>query len=83
VFGSDNQATNQEDMTMTHDNDHDHEVWMRCFTAAIAGVFPAQTQADPVAIVEWCGKIAHAALEVERQRRRNPEYLTPAAGPRP
>ena len=70
-------------MTITHDNDHDHEVWMRCFTAAIAGVFPAHTQADPEAIVEWCGKIADSALGVERQLRHNPEYLTPVAGPRP
>jgi len=78
---------------MTHDNDHDHEVWMRCFTAAIAGAFPAQEASasqiiaeetpNPVVLVEWCGKIADAALGVERQRRHNPEYLTPVAGPRP
>jgi hypothetical protein len=73
-------------MTMTRHNDQDHEVWMRCFTAAIAGVFPAreaQTRPDPAVLVEWCGKIADAALEVERQRRRNPDFQAVVAGPRP
>jgi hypothetical protein len=71
-------------MTMTHDNDHDHEVWVRCFTAAIAGAFSAgnmQRQAHPTNFIEWCGEIADGALEEERKRRRNPEHQAFIAGP--
>jgi hypothetical protein len=64
---------------MNHSNDVDHEVWMRCFTASIAGVFPAresQARPDPSALVKWCGDIADAALLEEQRRRRVTEVRT-------
>jgi hypothetical protein len=68
---------NAEDklMSQRHQTDHDHEVWLRCFTAAIAAALPArEAMTDPTVLVEWCGKIADAALEVERQRRHESGY---------
>jgi hypothetical protein len=59
---------------MDHNND-DHEVWMRCFTAAIAAVLGAREAADDSdleAIVKYCGRIADEALDEERTRRPEP-----------
>jgi hypothetical protein len=61
----------QQSSTNTHD-EHDNEVWLRCFTAAITGVFPgreSQSRSDPAVVVKWCGVIADAALNEERRRR--------------
>ncbi len=55
----------------THDDDRDHDVWLRCFTAALAG--PTTTGPHghrPNDIAEVCGQIADAALDEERKRRR-------------
>jgi hypothetical protein len=59
---------------MNYDN-NDHEVWMRCFTAAIAAVLGAREAADDSdleSIVKYCGHIADAALDEERTRRPEP-----------
>ena len=56
-------------------NTNDHEVWMRCFTAAIAAVLGAREAADDSdleSIVKYCGHIADAALDEERTRRPEP-----------
>ena len=56
-------------------NINDHEVWMRCFTAAIAAVLGAREAADDSdleAIVKYCGRIADEALDEERARRPEP-----------
>ena len=59
---------------MGHSN-NDHEVWMRCFTAAIPavlGVREAADESDLEAIVKYCGHIADTALDEERTRRPEP-----------
>jgi hypothetical protein len=59
--------------TTKHDNAGDHEIWMRCFTAALAGSLAAgNTLADannPEGMAHRCGRFADAALNVERERR--------------
>jgi hypothetical protein len=71
----------QQSSTNTHD-EHDNEVWLRCFTAAITGVFPgreSQSRSDPAVVVKWCGVIADAALKEERRRDclQNPDTRRP------
>ena len=59
--------------TNRHESDTDHELWMRCFTAALNGVTAAQlgTPPKPQDCARMCGEIADAALEEERRRRRD------------
>jgi hypothetical protein len=58
-------------MTMMHDDDRDHDVWLRCFTAALAGSTTAGQHGNKAKdVAEMCGQIADAALDEERKRRR-------------
>jgi hypothetical protein len=67
-----------------HESDNDHQVWFRCFTAAIMGVTSAQlgTPEKPEGIARLCAAVADAALNEERRRRNEPECRTlkPTAG---
>ena len=54
-----------------HQNEHDHEVWLRCFAAAITGVLSGNfaEASIPEAVVQRCALIADAGLDEERRRR--------------
>ena len=58
--------------TKQHENDGDHEVWIRCFTAALTGaVASGKVRAEankPHHIAKSCAEFADAALIEERQR---------------
>ena len=59
---------------MSHSS-NDHEVWMRCFIAAIPAVLGAREAADEsdlVAILKYCAYVADTALDEERTRRPEP-----------
>lgn len=62
--------------TTRHDNDDDHEVWIRCFTAVLTGaIATGSTIAEannPEKLAQRCAIFAEAALNEERQRRRQP-----------
>ena len=61
--------------TNKHESGNDHQVWFRCFTAAIMGVTSAQlgTPEKPEGIARLCAAVADAALNEERRRRNEPE----------
>jgi|RhiMetdeSRZDD1v2_1073273.scaffolds.fasta_scaffold04904_14 hypothetical protein len=73
-------------MTMKHDSDTDHEVWLRCFTAALGGLIGEHQVHTSEDVAEICAKIADAALKEERKRRRDRrrdhQYQTLVAGTR-
>lgn len=64
--------------TTRHDNDDDHEVWMRCFTAVLTGAVAAGSTIGeanhPERLAQRCATFADAALKAERERRRNPDH---------
>ena len=66
----------EEQTVKRHDDDLDHEVWLRCFTAALQGVFAgraSQARGNPETLMRWCATIADAALDEERRRRKGDE----------
>lgn len=69
-------------MNMKHENDNDHEIWIRCFTAAIGGPLShgaGDHHPRPMDVMAYCAQMADAALVEERQRRREATYLPPGA----
>jgi hypothetical protein len=58
-------------MTMKHESDSDHEVWLRCFTAALAGPTGGHQVHTAEDVAEMCARIADAALREEHKRRRD------------
>jgi hypothetical protein len=62
--------------TTRHDDDSDHDVWVRCFTAVLTGaIATGSTIAEannPEKLAQRCALFADAALTEERQRRRQP-----------
>ena len=71
--------------TKQHENDDDHEVWIRCFTAVLTGAVAAGSTIseanNPEKFAERCAIFADAALNEERQRRHAPNYEVLIAGP--
>ena len=63
--------------TKQHENDDDHEVWMRCFTAVLMGAVAAGSTIseanNPEKFAQRCATFADAALSEERRRRRQAE----------
>ena len=73
---------------MAHDQ-HDHEVWMRCFVSVLRAtggkairVDARPARIEPPALAAACAVIADAALEEER-RRREPEHQMFTMAPKP
>ncbi len=62
-------------MTTKHD-DRDHDIWMRCFTAAITGLLAGSQGAEPRPeyLVSVCCGIADEALQEESRRRRESKH---------
>ena len=62
--------------TTRHDNEDDHEAWVRCFTAVLTGAVAAGSTIGeanhPEKLAQRCGTFADAALNEERKRRRMP-----------
>ena len=52
-------------------NDTDHEIWLKCFTAALGGTLSRYPQSlEPPNVVSQCGELADLALKEEQKRRR-------------
>jgi hypothetical protein len=49
----------------------DEELWVRCFTAALAGMAARGGQPQPEEIARVCGEIADGALSEIRRRRES------------
>ena len=64
--------------TTSHDNDDDHEAWVRCFTAVLTGAIAAGSTIGeanhPEKLAQRCAIFADAALNEERKRRRQPSH---------
>ena len=71
--------------TPKHENDGDHEIWIRCFTAVLTGALASgkvRAEANkPHHIAKSCAEFADAALIEERQRRHTPNYDMFVTGP--
>ena len=54
-----------------HTNAANHEVWMRCFSAVLAGLGGQVSTSEPPNRIEDCAKLADLALEEEIKRRKD------------
>ena len=74
---------------MNNDNANDHEIWIRCFTAAIPGILSTESRqsAERPAlerIAKLCADVADVLLDEERKRRPAADSgMTPGFSPQP